>query len=138
MALQQSHSNASNDKRVILVDDDPDVRRSMTFLLRRYGFTVEDFANGLELLSAGASSNSDFLLLDYKLPHLNGLELLSKLRLEGITSPAILITGFFSNGLISKAEEVGFSRVVEKPAPIETIIRQIETSCAEADKGTLQ
>ena len=57
----------------------------------------------------------DCLLIDYKMPDLDGLKLLSKLRARGITAPAILISGVVTAGLSEKAAEAGYRSFVHKP-----------------------
>ncbi|MEM6626106.1 MAG: response regulator [Pseudomonadota bacterium] len=115
-AKDQPNSPANRGERIALIEDDDEVRRSLSVLLRANGFAVEAFDNGVELLHAANSLDADCLLVDYKLPRLDGLALLSRLRDEGVSTPAVLITGYFSNSLDARARAVGYRRVIEKPA----------------------
>lgn len=101
--------------RVILVEDDREVRDSLTMLLRAWGFSVEVFQTGTQMLMNRYLPDGDCLLIDYKMPYLNGIELLTRLRRAGSDVPALLITGVFSNTLMEKALAAGFSDVLEKP-----------------------
>ena len=102
-------------KQVLLIEDDEDVRRSLTLLLRSWGYTVDVFRNGMELLGLRHLPSPDCLIIDYKMPHLDGLDLLRQLRIGGMVMPAILITGFYSTSLAERAKRLGYCSVIEKP-----------------------
>ena len=85
-------------------------------LLRARGFIVKAFETGGELLAFNAISESACLLLDYRLPDMNGIELLNNLRRSGEENPAFLITGDPLPSIRSRANTAGFLGVIEKPA----------------------
>lgn len=111
--------------RIVLVEDDDDVRRSLTLLLRARGFSVDVYQSGMELFSNLTLPEPDCFLIDYKLPRMDGLELLQKIRARGSTSPALLITGYFSNTLESRAKDAGFHSVIEKPPTSSILLAKI-------------
>ena len=124
--------NASSDirrqtkTRIIIVDDDKDVRRSMIIGFGRYGYGIADFSSGAELLSIGDYLSCDIILIDYKLPHMDGLELLRHLKKDGLNCPAYLVTGYFSTSLIHRAKDAGYLDVIEKPLTVSKIVSRIE------------
>jgi len=120
-----SSGRSFESKRIVLVEDDPDVRHSLTMLLRARGFTVDVYRSGIELLSNRHLPDADCMLIDYKMPRLDGLELIKRLRQAGSTIPALLITGFFSNTLNTRALEAGFNGIVEKPSIGDSLISEI-------------
>ena len=121
-------------KGVIIVDDDDDVRRSVTYGLRRQGYSVNDFASGLELLSLCDRQVCDCLLIDYKLPHIDGLDLLPRLRQGGLDSPALLITGLYSGSLSERAKAAGYAAVIEKPVHVSELVTHIVRCSGEGDR----
>lgn len=114
-------------QHVLLVEDDEGVRRSLTLLLRSWGYTVDVFRSGAEVLSLRKLPTPDCMVIDYKMPHLDGLDLLPQLRAAGMTAPAILITGFYSNSLADRAKKLGFCSVIEKPSVNEDLQLTLKT-----------
>jgi FixJ family two-component response regulator len=104
---------------VVIVEDDDEVRLSMQMLLGSRGYETSGFASPDLLMRDGLPDQTACLLLDYRMPGLNGIELLSKLRDAGNTVPAIMVTGFFNNQLEARARQAGFTAVCEKPIMID-------------------
>ena len=105
----------TNRKHIVLIEDDDSVRRSLSLLLRLRGFSVEAFKHGVDFLSRRPRPAANYFLFDYKMPGMSGLSLLERLRQQGDTTPAMLITGFMSPGLDDRARRAGFSHLFEKP-----------------------
>ena len=76
---------------VILVDDDEGVRNSIRNMMEGEGFVVHAFSNGHDLLNDASLPATGCLVVDYHMPAMNGLELVSALRGRGVSIPAILI-----------------------------------------------
>jgi FixJ family two-component response regulator len=98
----------------LLVDDDPGIRAALKFSLELEGFTVEAFASGEALADLPDFPDASCLILDYRLPGMDGLTLLAILRRKGVTQPAVLITGLGSRAIRARAAEAGVM-VIEKP-----------------------
>jgi len=100
--------------RIVLVDDDPGIRASLKFSLEVEGFTVEAFESGESVADLPAFPDAACLVLDYRLPGMDGLTLLALLRRKGVTQPAVLITGLASRAVHARAAEAGVM-VIDKP-----------------------
>jgi FixJ family two-component response regulator len=99
--------------RVLLVDDDPAVRGSLKFALELEGFEVSDFASA-ELAGGAGAGDANCLVLDYRLPGMNGLQLLSLLRSRGSKAQAIIITSH-PNRKIRDQIAAAHATLIEKP-----------------------
>jgi two-component system, LuxR family, response regulator FixJ len=110
-----SHTDiASASPTVLIVDDDPAVRGSLQFCLEVEGFLVRSYSSGSDLLNDQNVPQSGCLVIDYRLPSMNGLDLLSELRRRKITLPAILITTDPSMSVRAQTAAAG-AVLVEKP-----------------------
>jgi two-component system response regulator MprA len=78
--------------RILVVDDDPAVRRALEHALRRDGYQVCLAASGAEALSEHAENPPDALVLDVMMPEPNGLEICRRLREAGDATPILLLT----------------------------------------------
>lgn len=103
-------------RRLILVEDDAAVRRSLQLLLAWRGYDVRSYSSAAAAVSHLAEDQgSDLLVADYRLPDGDGIGLLRALRRSGWHGRAILITAFPSPMLIDSALASGFDAVLEKP-----------------------
>jgi len=110
-----SHSNITPaGKTVLIVDDDPAVRSSLQFFLEIEGFVVRAYACGSDLLNDLNMPESGCLVIDYRLPSMNGLDLLSELRRRRIMLPAILVTTDPSSSVRAQTAAAG-AILIEKP-----------------------
>ena len=102
-------------RRLILIEDDDGVRRSLQLLLRWQGYDVRAYASATAMLDDERVAEAQFLIADHRLPGVDGITLLATLRSRGWAGRAVLITGFPSPRLAVEARAVGFSAVLSKP-----------------------
>jgi len=101
--------------RVLVIDDDPGVRESMTRMLRSAGYTVHAAASGDEGFELARADGFDVILSDMRMPGLSGIDVLRKLRDVRVDASFIIMTGF---GTVETAVEVmklGAIDFVQKP-----------------------
>lgn len=118
--------------RILIVEDDPAVRRSMQLLLQGQGFDSRGYPSGEALLSNPDFGDPACLVADYRMEPLDGITLLSRMRDQGWLGPAVLVTGFPSAELSQRAVAAGYSAVFEKPlrerSLIDTLWRLVEAA----------
>ena len=83
----------NNAKRVLVVEDDPEVRRVLVRMLGRHGYLVSEAPEGREALKAMSESPADVVLTDLTLPDLNGIELIIALRAASPRLPVVPMSG---------------------------------------------
>jgi two-component system, LuxR family, response regulator FixJ len=99
---------------ILLVDDDSGARDSLKFMLEVEGFRVHAYATAHELLDENTFPDVSCLVTDYRMPGMNGLELIARLRDRRLMMPAILITALPDEDLRRRAAAAEIS-LIEKP-----------------------
>ena len=102
-------------KKIVVVDDDPAVRLALKFSLELEGFEVHACESGVELLGHPALMACDCIVLDYKMPNMDGLEVLDQLIAARVDVPVIFVTGPVTKDLRERALRKGARLVLEKP-----------------------
>ena len=110
---------------VILVDDDSDVLNSLRFAFEIEGFEVDAHASAESLLARGVLPRDGCLVVDQRLPGMDGLELVSRLRERGSRLPSILITTPTAD-VIRRASAAGVT-IVEKPLLCDTLVGRVKS-----------
>ena len=100
---------------VLVVDGDLAVRESLKFALQIEGLTVFVFANGVELLAHPVLRMARCLVLDHKMPLMDGFAVLARLAAEKVSVPVILMTAHATESLCRRAATAGVRHVLEKP-----------------------
>jgi two-component system response regulator FixJ len=117
---------------VLVVDDDAAVRAALKFALEVDGFRVRVYGSAAALLADGSLPVRACLVIDYRMPDIDGLELIELLRARQVALPAILISGRVNNQLRLRAERLGVIRVLEKPLSDAALVESIHLAFAPA------
>ena len=107
---------------VYLVDDDPDVRRSLQRLFKSWGLEVQTFASPEEFLAAELADTPACLILDLKLPGMNGIALQDRLQAMGLNIPIIFISAYGTVSESVQAMKSGALEFLEKPVAEATLL----------------
>lgn len=111
---------------VLVIDDDPSVLATYRRLLQRAGYRTMTESDPLHVLGNGfIDKGPDLLLLDYKMPGMDGLSLLAELRRKECPARCILISAYLNDDVRSQARNLGVDRVLEKPVDIRALRRTI-------------
>ncbi len=119
-------SEAAKSARVLLVDDDDTFRRVMSGELARRGYTVASVSNGQDALDQASSAEIDVILLDLRLPDMDGIEVLKKLHEREGAGGVIVLTGHGTIDTAIQAVRLGAYDYLEKPCPVEKVEMAIQ------------
>jgi len=105
-----------SDRRMIhIVDDEEAIRRSASFMLKTSGFEVRTWASGVALLKEARAIEPGCILLDVRMPDMDGLEVQQALTDAGIAMPVIVLTGHGDITIAVRAMKAGAIDFLEKP-----------------------
>lgn len=120
-AAAPSHSDAPH-RRILVVDDNPDVARSFTLLLETLGHEVQTVYSGAEALIRVREFHPEVVFLDIGLPGMNGYEVARRLRSEHQQALRLIaLTGYGREDDRCRATEAGFDHYLLKPVAIEAL-----------------
>jgi len=118
---------SDEDLRLVhLVDDDEAIRRSVGFMLKTSGFHVRAYESGVELMKSAPDLEPGCILLDIRMPGMDGLEVQKALRDKGLTLPVIIMTGHGDVSLAVQAMKAGAIDFIEKPFEKAVVLSAIE------------
>ena len=118
-------SSEGDSKHILIVDDDPNIRRFLSESLRLHGYDVHSFEDAEAALQELDNHDFDLALLDILLPGTNGLQLCRKLRTLPQTKelPVIMMTAFYKQAdhIRDAREQYGATDYLLKPFPLKTL-----------------
>jgi two-component system, LuxR family, response regulator FixJ len=130
----QAESSAG--KMVHIVDDEAVVRRSLALLLQSASLECQSHASGEAFLqAAGAGLPFGCVLLDIRMPGLDGLGVLHEMAKRGLQLPVVVVTGHGDVPLAVDAMKAGACDFVEKPYTADTILAAVEAALRRSDEA---
>jgi DNA-binding response OmpR family regulator len=120
-------------KRVLLIEDEPNITEAIRFLLQREGWQVATHADGATAMSAVERETPDIVVLDVMLPNRSGFEILRELRDRPDTHalPVLMLTAKGQDKDRALAEDYGVSRFMTKPFSNQDILSTVRDMAAE-------
>jgi len=123
-------------KTILLVDDEPENRRSYEEILNDLGYEVIAEADGESALSVvRAGARIDLVITDYRMPGMSGLEFITQLRRYLLSVPVIMITAFGGIGTYFQSLSLGVFEYVNKPVTKEEFERIVMAAIANSLPG---
>jgi two-component system response regulator FixJ len=114
---------------VVVVDDDASVRQSAQRLIRSFGYQVAAFASGAELLAGVDYAGACCLVLDVRMPDMDGIEVQRRLAERGFRIPIVFLTGRASDDEERRAHAAGAVAFLRKPVDTATLRQVLENAC---------
>jgi len=118
----------SDRKLVHIVDDEDAIRRAASFMLKTSGFAVETWASGVAFLKEVRHLAEGCILLDVRMPEMDGLEVQQALTEKGITMPVIILTGHGDVSIAVRAMKGGAVDFLEKPFEKAALLGSIDAA----------
>ena len=121
-------------KKVLVVDDDAVVNRSINRVLSGEGYQVRETMSGSEALAELDHQQYDMVFTDIRMPGMDGLEVTSRVKKAHPDVPVVIITGFGTEANESRARELGVAGFLRKPLSPEMIIENADRVMREMDE----
>jgi len=142
VAKARSKSNGGGGERatepaplVAIVDDDASVRQSTDRLIRSFGYRTQVFCSGQEFLSSGAAERAACLILDVRMPGMDGLGVQRRLAERNALIPIVFVTGRASDEEERSARSAGAVAFLRKPVQQGSLRQAIESAVQAPARG---
>jgi CheY-like chemotaxis protein len=125
--------NSENTLDILLVDDEPSVRKTVTGLLHLFGHRVWEAENGIQALEILAENRFDLIMTDIGMPHMDGLSFLNRIGEIPVNTPVIVVTGQQDLMVAQRALEAGAEAFMTKPISLDdlkTALQEVMQRCA--------
>lgn len=123
---------------VHVIDDDQAMRDSLSFLLDIQGFRALTYESADAFLDTLTDLAGGCILTDIRMPGMTGLELIRRLRADGIACPVVVMTGHGDVALAVEAMKAGAADFIEKPFSDDALLQALRTALAQRSQATDQ
>lgn len=113
---------------ILVVEDDPIIRTTVEYALKRSGFETRGASNGNEALEAAAAAEPDLVLLDLMLPGIDGYEVAHRLRTSGRDMPIIMVTALDQERDKVRGLDAGADDYITKPFSMEELLARVRAN----------
>jgi CheY-like chemotaxis protein len=123
--------------RLLVVDDTDHVRRMLVEILNMHGFEVAaEASDGAEAVEEVRRADPDIVVMDYKMPRIDGLEATRLIRAERPDQTVILYSAYLDEQLRERAREAGVSACIAKPSGVEALATEISALAMDIRGGS--
>ena len=122
---------------ILVVDDELDIREMIEVGLCAVGYKVLLAESGQRAIAVFEAHRVDLLICDIKMPGMNGIETMSRLREFRPALPIIVITGFLAPQTIQECEELGNISILRKPFPFKRLVETVKSTLQTARDRSL-
>jgi FixJ family two-component response regulator len=121
---------------ISIIDDDESVRRTTIRLIESFGFRAAAFESAEKFLSSDHLNDASCLIVDVRMPGMNGLQLQSQLAATGSRIPIIFITAYDDKASRQRAMQAGAAAFLGKPFTDEELLQWIRSALRQEESGT--
>lgn len=116
-------------KKILMVDDEKQITSIFSRYLQRHGYEVEATNDPLEVLGFDSAKLQEFccLMTDFKMPQLNGLELVKEVKSRKFSGDIIIFSGFLTHVEVEYFEELDVDLILHKPLAPSSMIKILES-----------
>jgi DNA-binding response OmpR family regulator len=129
-------SSTSHVHRILVVEDDHDIRQTNAELLMRSGYQVDSAEDGAAGWAALGGSHYDLLITDNNMPNLSGLELVDRLRAAHMPVPVILASGGTSDAELNQHPSLHLAANLQKPFTGTELLETVKEVLRARDTGS--
>src|SRR3989338_4031925 len=117
---------SSNSIRILLIDDQKDFIDTISFWLRTKGHEVKTAMSGMEGVEEIKKGGIDLVFLDFKMPDMNGLQTLEKIREFNKTIPVVIVTAYADDAIVSETKRYNISGFFSKIEKFDQLQRTLD------------
>jgi FixJ family two-component response regulator len=121
---------------IAVVDDDESIRRTTTLLIASFGFRATAFESAESFLQSGQQHNTSCLILDVRMPRMNGLQFQKELAAAGCSIPIVFITAYDDKESRGRAMQAGAVAFLGKPFSDEQLLQTLRSALGHDKGGT--
>jgi len=121
------------DSRILISDDEPDMREIFSAWFRNLGCSVTEAADGEQALAALAGKNFDAIVTDVRMPRIDGIQLVQQLRRSGRYIPVVIFVSGFMDLTLPDAFDLGVEAVLSKPCEKKVLLSAVQRSLLRRD-----
>ncbi len=123
--LTPSACSAALTHRILVVDDEPSMRKLISIVLANSGYEVESAEDGAVAWEALQSGHFDLLITDQNMPRLSGLELVKNLRLASMDLPVVMVTGAVPEEELAQDASLHLTATISKPFELSHLLETV-------------
>ena len=120
---------------IAVVDDDISLREALAGLLSAYGYRIDAYSSGYDLLAHDRLDDYDLFILDVQMPGIDGLQLQEGILAEGVGSPIIFLTSDIDPEVRARALAKGAAAFLGKPFHGGELLAQLDGALSQANGG---
>jgi len=125
-------------ERILIADDDRDMCHMISFILEEEGYKVVKVYDGEQAIKKVKARGYNLMILDYKLPDMDGINVLKEVRQAKPSLKVIMISAYGSPSIKSMAKKIGVYRFLDKPFDVKRLVKVVKDALAEESVAICQ